>query len=163
MVTKAKIPIIVDTREQRPYRLEGYDDVTITTGTIPTGDYSIVGFEDRVAVERKSLPDLVGCLIGEQRKRFERELARARHLEFFAVVVEANLADVLAGRYVSKMVPAAVLQSVIAFMVRYGHSFILAQDRAGGELVTHGLLTKWAREITTRAKALEKACKNIQS
>jgi len=69
------------------------------------GDYSLPGFEDRAAIERKSLNDLIGCLMGSNRQRFERELARGRHYDLFAVVVEASLADVSQGRYRSDMKP----------------------------------------------------------
>ena len=55
--------ILIDTREQAPFTFQGYD-VDPEPATLPVGDYSLVGFEDRAAVERKSLDDLVGCLMG---------------------------------------------------------------------------------------------------
>ena len=80
--------IIRDTREQAPFTFDGYD-CEVQAGRLTTGDYSLAGIEDRCAVERKSLDDLLGCLTGEGRVRFERELARADVLDSFAVVVEA--------------------------------------------------------------------------
>ena len=52
--------IVVDTREQTPFefRHEKYETTT-KQGTLSVGDYSLAGLEDKVAVERKSLPDLV--------------------------------------------------------------------------------------------------------
>ncbi len=41
--------IVIDSREQRPYQFPG-----AVVKTLPTGDYSIVGLTDRVAIERKS-------------------------------------------------------------------------------------------------------------
>ena len=69
--------VIVDSREQAPFPFRGprYEGVTVEMGALSVGDYSLAGLADRVAVERKSLPDLVMCL-GRERERFERELAR---------------------------------------------------------------------------------------
>ena len=66
------LPVIVDSREQVPYLFKYYD-AAVTVQGLPTGDYSLAGYEGRVAVERKELDDLVGCLtVG--RERFEKEL-----------------------------------------------------------------------------------------
>ena len=50
--------IIIDTREQAPFTFR-HERMGATTepGTLAVGDYSLAGLEDRVAVERKSLPD----------------------------------------------------------------------------------------------------------
>ena len=85
--------IIVDTREQAPYGFDKYEVVT-EPAALPVGDHSLPGFEDRAAIERKELGDLIGCLMGKGRDRFERELARARHYELFAVVCECSWQDV---------------------------------------------------------------------
>lgn len=61
------------------------------TEALPAGDYSLPGFEDRVAIERKSVDNLIGCLMNSDRSRFERELQRASHYDLFAVVVESTL------------------------------------------------------------------------
>lgn len=91
--------IVIDTREQHPYSFtnfytnsaEGRRPLLIRTSreTLRTGDYSILGMEDLIAVERKSLSDLYGTL-GTGRERFERELARFAKLRWGAVVIEAG-------------------------------------------------------------------------
>lgn len=148
--------VIIDTREQAPF-LFGQYDAQVERGTLPTGDYSLPGFEDRVAIERKSLDDLVGCLKGGNRDRFERELARGRAYELFAVVCEGSWQDVSAGGFRSEMRPQAVLQSIMAFMVRYQVNFIMAGSRAAGEYITFSLLAKYMREIEERFKMASKA------
>lgn len=148
--------IVVDTREQAPYRFEGYGSTT-QTATLGAGDYSLAGFEDRVAIERKALDDLVACLMGSNRERFERELQRLSRYDLGAVVIEATIEDLRQGRYRSQMNSVSALQSVFAFMVRYRVPFIWAGDRAGGELVTFSLLQKYAREITERCRQLARS------
>lgn len=142
--------IIIDTREQAPFAFARFQEVAIERAALPTGDYSLPGFEERAAIERKSLEDLIGCLKGNNRDRFERELSRARHYELFAVVVEASLEDVSKGRYRSEMKAHAALQSIFAFQVRYGVPFIWAGNRADAEYVTFSLLEKYLAEIEKR-------------
>ncbi|WP_027190869.1 ERCC4 domain-containing protein [Fundidesulfovibrio putealis] len=140
----APLRIVVDTREQRPYQFEKYD-VEAIRHTLKTGDYSLAGYEDRVAFERKSLDDLIGCLT-TGRDRFERELARAKGLDLFAVIVEGTMQEVREGRYRSRINPHAALQSIIAFQVRYGTQFVWAGSRANAEYATYWMLEKFKRE-----------------
>ncbi len=147
------IRIVVDTREQAPILFERYDVEVIRAG-LPVGDYSLPGFEDRVSLERKSLDDLVGCLMGQNRDRFERELAKGAHYELFAVVVEAGLDAVRNGHYHSHMKPHAVLQSIVAFQVRYRTPFIWAGSRQGAEYMVFSLIEKYQAEIRKRFERL---------
>ncbi|MDD3493135.1 MAG: ERCC4 domain-containing protein [Candidatus Thermoplasmatota archaeon] len=143
--------ILIDTREQTPFSFDSYQ-TAVETVALPVGDYSLPGFQDRVAIERKELNDLIACLMDKNRERFERELAKARHYELFAVVVEAALDDVRRGKYRSEMKPHAALQSLCAFQVRYRAAIVWAGDRRGAEYVTYSLLAKYLREIEERYK-----------
>ena len=148
--------ILADTREQLPYAFSKYD-VEVTTVALPAGDYSLPGFEDRAAIERKSLEDLVGCLMGSNRDRFERELAKLRFYDLAAVVVEATLDDVKRGRFRSQMKAHAALQSIIAFQVRYGVAFLWCGNRVAGEYMTHSLLSKYLYEIQKRFRLAQQS------
>lgn len=133
--------IKVDSREQRPYEFENSE-----VGTIPIGDYSICGLENHIAIERKELNDLIGCLtIG--RERFEKELHKARALDYFALVIEASLSDLVNGRFRSKMGPKSAVQSLLAFSIRYRLPIFFCESRKYGARVTESLLVKYAREI----------------
>ena len=150
------LKILIDTREQAPYAFTNYN-CTTERATLPTGDYSLPGFESLAAIERKSADDLIGCLKGSDRARFERELARLRTYDLAAVVVEASLTDISRGRYRSQMTPHAVLQSVTAFMVRHRVPFLFCGSREGAEYMTYSLLSKYSREIEVRFDRLRKA------
>jgi DNA excision repair protein ERCC-4 len=134
-----------------PFSFKGYEAAP-QPAALPVGDYSLPGFEDRVSIERKSLDDLVGCLMGSNRERFERELVKARYYDLFSVVVEAPLSSVSNGRYRSEMKAQSAMQSIIAFQVRYRLSIVWAGNRAGAEYVTYWLLSKYLREIDERCK-----------
>jgi hypothetical protein len=150
--------ILIDSREQLPFAFSGksFEDVTTEAGSLPTGDYSLAGLTDLVAVERKSLDDLAQCL-GRERDRFERELVRARGLDAFAVVVEGSFEDLAHGRYKSKLNPHAACQSVLSFSARLGIPFFFAGSRAGAEYATAGFLRQYLQGCRARLKAIEKA------
>ncbi len=153
--------ILIDTREQRPFTFPGrfFENVFTEVYSLPTGDYSLAGYADRVAVKRKSLDDLAQCL-GRERGRFERELLRARQLDAFAVVVEANWEDLAERRYRSHINPHAACQSVLAFSARLGIPFLFAGSRAGAEYATAGFLRQYLKGCRERLKAIEKVNKD---
>ena len=144
--------IIVDSREQNPLDFSKYDCV-VEVGSLVTGDYSLHGLESMIALERKSLPDLVASL-SSGRDRFERELQRGSGLDHFAVIIEGSMEDVRAHNYRSQMAPHAVLQSVIAFQVRHGTPFVWAGCPAGAAYAVFWTLQKYLREAEKRLKAI---------
>ena len=146
--------IIVDSREQLPFNFshERYD-VQIQQGTLTVGDYSLRGLEDKVAVERKSLPDLVQCL-GRERSRFERELQRGQALDAFAVVIEASWPDLAGGNFRSQLNPHAACQSVLAFMARYRVPFLFAGSRPAAEYSSWGFLRQYLEGARKRWGAI---------
>ena len=93
------ITALVDTREQTPLDLPG---LRCEPGTLTTGDYSVRGLESVIAIERKSLPDLVACC-GRERERFDREVKRLMAYPVRALVVEASWSDIEAGNWRGKM------------------------------------------------------------
>jgi len=131
--------LIVDTREQRPYSF-----ADALTKTLHTGDYSVEGFEDRIAIERKSLSDLLGC-IGGGRERFERELERLGRMPYAALIIEASLRDVLQGDMHSTLHPNAVLGSLCAWSMRYRLPIWFCDNRRLAQMVTERLLMKAAK------------------
>lgn len=129
--------ILIDSREQKPFSFTEavYQPLALASQALPIGDYSLAGLQDKIAVERKELADLVQCL-GRERDRFERELARGLGLDVFCVVVEADWQALAKGQYRSRMNPHAACQSVAAFTARYRLPFIFAGSRRGAEYVT---------------------------
>jgi ERCC4-type nuclease len=150
--------ILIDSREQAPYSFTPprYEGVTTETASLQTGDYSLAGLQDRIALERKSLDDLTGTLT-KGRERFERECERGRGFEYFGLIIEAALEDVRGHRYQSQMTPQSLLQSLAAFSVRYGLHVHWCGNRAGGEYMVHSLLQKYLYEAERRLAVIVKA------
>lgn len=125
----APFTIIIDTREQMPFSFRGFTAdskdgykpliVPVQTATLQTGDYSLDTMQERVAVERKSLPDLYGT-IGRDRERFERELNRLNEMDFAAVVIEAGWGSIISRPPPqSELLPKVVYRSILAWQQRY--------------------------------------------
>jgi ERCC4-type nuclease len=147
---KNEMRIKIDSREQKPYTFQ----TPYETGALKVGDYSICGLENHIAVERKEINDLIGCLT-TGRERFERELHKGKALDYFALVIEATLSDLTNGRYRSKMLPKSAIQSLLAFSVRYRLPIFFAENREYGQGVTESLLLKFTREIKKKIEAME--------
>lgn len=143
--------IVIDTREQTPLP---FRRLPSCPGTLQTGDYSAFGLETLLAIERKSIPDLVACCVGENRERFERELHRLRGFRFKRLLVVGARAEIDQHRYRSNVRPAAVLATLSAFEIRYDIPVVwtLTPEEAGQ------LMESWvwwmAREIVKESAAL---------
>lgn len=135
--------LIIDTREKLPYKFERFNDQFehIITGTLKSGDYSIEGFKDKVAIERKSLGDLVNTVI-HGRKRFVNELIRLSTYDYAAIVVEASLKEVASPYSFSQANPSSVVGSLQSFSLLYGVHVIFAGDRVQAEAWIAGTLLK---------------------
>ena len=154
--------ILTDTREQSPFTFEGiradsnrsYRPLVIETrrATLKQGDYSIMGLEDRIAIERKSKADLFGTL-SAGRDRFERELERlADCVAWSAVVVEAELSEILASPpEFSNLLPKTVVRSVLSWMLDFPTvHWLFAPDRRRAELLCYRIFEKaWKRAMKT--------------
>jgi ERCC4-type nuclease len=137
------ITIVVDTREQLPLSFDPANVLTVRAA-LPAGDYSILGAEDRVAIERKSLADLVRSFTAA-RARFMAELRVLSTYEWAAVVVEDGWPNLLAGRYPGTVKPASVAAAVVSTMVDLKVPVLFAGDRPGARRMVEDLLVRWER------------------
>lgn len=147
----SKLPpfvIAIDSREQRPY---SFPHPSVTT-TLPTGDYSIIGLEHLVAIERKSKQDAFGT-IGKGRARFTRELERMAEMERATIVIECTMAQFLKPPPYTRMHPRAALNSLIAWWIKYGVSYQFPGNRLFAQTLTLRILEKfWKRWVRTHPK-----------
>lgn len=102
--------IVVDTREQLPL----FKSPPAKRQKLDAGDYSVVGYETRIAVERKSIADLYGSF-GKGRNRFERSMRRLCMLPARLLVVEGSLADIRTFTYQGRVKPDVIYGSLLAW------------------------------------------------
>jgi DNA excision repair protein ERCC-4 len=126
--------IIVDSREQKPYT-EFFDnlDHKYEVKKLDVGDYSIKGYEDQFAIERKELNDFIQSITRE-RIRFSIELEKARKLQYFAVIVEGSFYDIKNKNYKSFTNPQSILSTLFMWSVKFDVPIFLVDSREGGAL-----------------------------
>ncbi len=105
IIRASDIVAIIDTREQLPLDLSPFK---VARGNLVTGDYSILHLEREIAVERKSLSDLLGC-VGRDRRRFDAEMKRLLAYPSRLLVIEASVIEIEKGEWRSKLQPNHVI------------------------------------------------------
>lgn len=148
--------IIVDTREQKPWKFEGLtkrvrgEDRPIEVETVrrklESGDYSIEGMENQIAIERKSASDLISTVF-HGRDRFVRELERLSQLKWAAVVVEGEWESTLQKcARETKANPVSLDSSIIAWQLRYSVHFVWRPQRWMAEKTAFKILDRYWRD-----------------
>jgi ERCC4-type nuclease len=135
--------ILIDTREQRALRFAPDLGVDCGAATLPAGDYSVRGFTHLIALERKSVSDLVQTLT-KGRERFENELDILTEYRWKAILVEGRRGDVEAGIYRSLATPQSIIGSLRAIWMRWGVATFWLDSPEG-----------CAREVAWYARRLE--------
>lgn len=149
---KQPLRIVCDSREQAPYRFDGYP-VVVEVGALASADYSLHGFTDRIGIERKSMQDLIHCL-GPDRERFSRELQRLKAYDSSAVVIEQPQSVLRLGHFRSRMDAGAAWQSCLALSMRFRVPFFWAENRADAERICFDCLRHFARDRWRELQAL---------
>lgn len=136
----ARIPegfiLLQDTREQKPlYSIgsgNGVEGLEVATATLAHGDYSVKGFENKFAIERKQISDFY-TYIGKERDRTTRKMEHFREMVsgggWVGLVVEATEADLLTGYVMSRVSPETARQALVSFEVRYGIHVYYSRSR----------------------------------
>ena len=136
------ITILIDSREQEGYMFS----VPSARRKLDAGDYSIEGFEGRIAVERKSMADFVNTVI-RGRKRFHKELIKLATYEAACVVVECSFRDLIEGQYRSDAHPKALIGSVMSIIVDFGVPVYFCSDRQASCRFVESYLLRYHRRF----------------
>lgn len=157
ILRSARIPkpvVLVDTREQEPFALFANHPNWIAGErrvTLKTGDYTVEGMEHVLALERKSLTDVVACTVAH-RRRFLVSCERLAKFCWKAILIEATYEDIKSGfdqfDMFSEVHPNAVCGTLDAIEAKFNIPIIyssthldLATERAASWLSKH--FTYW--------------------
>lgn len=153
---------IIDTREQLKYDLSPMQWVR---GTLGEGDYSLVGLEHIIRIERKNFGDFLMC-VGNERERFEKEISRLKAYEWRHLVIEATWEQIHAGDWPeyetrngelkkSEVTPAAAKASIWSWMAQ-GIPVHMAGSREAGQMfVRKALLTAARHQFENVRRAIQ--------
>ena len=148
-----KYTILIDTREKTPLI---FGDIPLEYTALAAGDYSLKSFSDLIAIERKSLPDLVQC-VGKERTRFTACLMRLSAYKCKAVIVEATLNDIFLGDWRGEVKSSQVLGSISSWQARFGVPFIYAGNPILAADECKRLMFKYADYLQDMTKRFEDA------
>lgn len=128
---------LIDSREQTPLDL---NPLRTEPATLATGDYSVKGLEHVIAIERKSLGDLVSCC-GTERERFEREIQRLIGYPVRCLVVESDWCEIEMRQWSQKstITPKIVIGSLLGWAAAGIPLVMAGNHRRAGELVSRML------------------------
>src|SRR5512133_146345 len=146
--------IIIDTREQTPLV---FPNLPAQRGTLVTADYSLLGAEDLMGVERKTIPDIAACC-GQERERFERELERLESYWFRRLLIVGNESDVRAHKYRSRISPASIIGSLAAWEIRYDIPVVWAATPDLAALAIEKWVRYFARELRLERERMRRNC-----
>lgn len=134
--------VVVDTREQQEFPLEGIETVR---RKLDAGDYSLEGFEHRVAVERKSHSDM-WCSMSNGRGRFERCVQRLAKLDRAAIVIECSLTELCQRPHqIQRTNVASVVGGLISYSAQFAIPVFWCDNRIYAERVTIRFLLSWLK------------------
>lgn len=150
---KSNQTIVVDSREKNAIQFP--PNVKTVVKGLYSGDYSALGLEHLISIEKKDIDDLCGSLT-TGRERFERELHRLRGFRFKRLLIIGHRSDIIAGNYRSRATPKSILASLCAFEVRYDIPVVFANEKVASELVIRWCFW-FSREITKNAQNMENA------
>lgn len=142
--------IVVDTREQLPYCWPG---IPMVCKALPMGDYSVLGLEDRIGVERKSHADFVATVTRHHDAFFEkigRVVIAKRYgnsaSPYYAIVIEATPTALDSPMPWTRVTPATVHANLIK-LACLGVPVWPAGSRARAAAWTLAYLTRAWEEI----------------
>lgn len=177
--TVAPFTVLVDTAETQPFQFDGiyadaaddYAPLIIPTrfaclGRYPnsTGDYSVCGYAGRVGVERKSVDDALGTVLGfadGRRERFEQELRNLAAIEAGAVVVEGSLGECirLAPEYGTKTAAEngrIFFRSIVSFTQGFKTPIVFCDNRELAQFYCFRFLERFWKQEQRRERQLRR-------
>ncbi len=158
-----KPTVLIDTREQTPFTFVNFRNWigNAYRQKLDNGDYSIAGMEGLLALERKTLSDLISTLI-QKRQRFFRCCENLAKLRWKAILVEATYENMKCfyDEGWTSAHPNAICGSLDAVEAKFGIPVIytsthrqLSEEKAASWLSKH--FTYWYLETQSLGRVLQ--------
>jgi ERCC4-type nuclease len=156
--------VLIDTREKDPFDFSRFPNwiAEQTRRKLDVGDYSIQGMEKVLALERKSLSDLITTLI-QQRSHFFKMCEKLAQYRWRALLVEASYEDIKSPydeEFNTMAHPNAVSGTMDALEARFNIPVIytsqyrpLSEEKAASWLSKH--FTYWYLEENGFGRVLQ--------
>lgn len=149
--------IIKDTREKNGYEFEpfafGFKSCAgYVEKPLETGDYTILGLEDQVCIERKASTTEMAVNLGLDKARFMAEIERMVSFQHKFLILEFSMADLLvfperssvpyARRAQVRTKGPYMFKTLTEFQVQRGIQVLFCGDKKHGQIMTNNLLKR---------------------
>ncbi len=139
--------IIVDTREQQPWNFKHH---SIASKKLDAGDYSLEGFENILAIERKkSVCEIANNVV---ESRFKDALERLGQLKYSFILLEFDLENVLNYPIGStlpkrlwdktKITPTFLLRNILDWELKYNIKIFFCGSSSNAEQLAEYIFRK---------------------
>ncbi len=139
-----KPTVVIDSAEHMGYTFKRFTNWF--SGTVrkrlPAGDYTLLGMENEIAIERKTLPDLVNSII-QERANFILRCERLASFKKKCFVIEGTLSQLKTPYMESHAHPNAVLGSIMAAQERWDITVHFLDDFLLAEEFVASMLSKY--------------------
>jgi len=123
--------LIIDSSEQQPLFSRPPEGLTIVRKALSKhhdkgweGDYTIEGYEDKVAIERKKISDLYGYfgeyVIGRVPTKGAQKIHRLANMKWAALIIESTETKLNKQYRYTTFTPAHIHGFIVSLRVRYG-------------------------------------------
>ena len=136
-----RICIACDSREQRPFKFSSGTPTVIKT--LKHGDYSIIGMERKVCVERKSFDDLFYSFTKTRARMMDR-LVELSELDAAALVMECTIGQVIVGHPRTSIVGSRLLGTLLVTCAQLGILALFCGGRHEAAIATESFLRAYA-------------------
>lgn len=144
----ASFRVVIDTREKKPLELESGRVIAKEVRKLDTGDYSIVGMEEILCIERKASVAEVAQNIHQQ--AFLNEMKRSEKYPYAFLILEFSMKELLNFPHLSDLPPAVkkrirvggkyLLTKLNELQVKHGINIIYAGCKKYAEMIVVDLM-----------------------
>lgn len=143
--------IIVDTREQKPW---SFDNHAKANTKLDTGDYSIEGLENIVAIERKR--NIAEFANNITEKRFSDVVDRLSKIKYSFILFEFDMEDIMRypiGSNIPKKLwdkirisPSFIIKNIIDLQIDHNIKVLFCGDSENAEKIALSIMRKVYKE-----------------
>lgn len=143
--------IIQDSAEQKPFDFTFFDNVEkVIVKKIPTGDYTLEGFEDIFTIERKASVDEIANNFGRKHGLWWKEMRRMSSLKHRFIVCEFPIDHVntypkhsrVPNKDDIKMTPMIIMKNINKCISEFGVEVFFCEDKFAAEEKAYQILTQ---------------------
>ena len=120
------------------------EKVLLIRTKLDCGDFSVLGADNKIFIERKTTEDLISSFT-HGRERFKRMWERSAGYQLRYLMIEGNLSDILAEEYRSVTPSQCIIGSIMSWSLCYSFSWFIVSNIYEGQKMVYRLLLNYKR------------------